>query len=109
MRNYEEGMTLIETVAALGLLSLCCIVLLPMYIQVTDEQKTMIQERRAVYLLEKEALLLQHHSSGVETGQLEEGTYTWAKSQNGNGTDVCLNWEGDNNRFYEKCLFVLPE
>ncbi|MDQ0299612.1 type II secretory pathway pseudopilin PulG [Salibacterium salarium] len=108
MKNFEKGMTLIEAVVALSLLSLLCVLFIPMYSVVINEQKSIFQERRAMYLLEKEALLLQQHVSSIETGQTE-GKYTWTISNNKNGVDLCLNWKGDNNRPYEKCLFVLPK
>ncbi|MGY4690273.1 hypothetical protein [Salibacterium sp. K-3] len=106
MIKDDHGFTLMEAVTALALLSSFCLVFLPLYHQSMKEQKSVNEERTALFLLEKEALQLLDHSSGNITGK-KEGIYEWSSQPQQSGTNLCLQWEGENDRPYKKCLFVL--
>ncbi|SFP22469.1 prepilin-type N-terminal cleavage/methylation domain-containing protein [Salibacterium halotolerans] len=106
MKKDEQGFTLMEAVTALALLSLFSLVFLPLYHRSMEEQKTVDEERTALYLLEKEALTSIHHQPGIESGD-REGIYEWSRQSKHSGTNICLQWEGENERSYEKCLFFL--
>ncbi|MFD2704284.1 type II secretion system protein [Salibacterium lacus] len=106
MNKDEKGFTLMEAVTALAVLSLFSLIFLPVYQRSMEEQKTVNEERTALYLLEKEALTSTYYRPGVETGD-REGMYKWSRHSTPSGTNLCLQWEGTNGRFYEKCLFFL--
>ncbi|SFL67685.1 type II secretion system protein [Salibacterium qingdaonense] len=106
MKKDEKGFTLMEAVTALAVLSLFSLIFLPVYQRSLEEQKTVDEERTALYLLEKEALTSIYHQPGVETGDTD-GIYEWSRHSKQAGTNLCLQWEGGNGRFYKKCLFFL--
>lgn len=101
-------MTLVEAVAALSLLSLICLMFLPIYSTCTKEHHAVNETKTALYLLEKEAYQTRDHLSTAPSGGKED-IYTWEKNSRGAGTDICVSWEGANHRHYEKCLFVLEK
>ncbi|WP_158735161.1 hypothetical protein [Alteribacillus sp. YIM 98480] len=105
MKNVEKGMTLLETAGALTLLIFSVVFLLPVYSLIISEQQSIIQERTALYLLEKKALSIQennHDTSWYVDGYDLQITYL------DEGRDICVTWEGSNERKYKKCIFVLP-
>ncbi len=98
-------MTLIETAGALTLLTFSVLFLLPVYSLLISEQQTITQERTALYLLEKKALSIQEYNH--DTSWYVDG-YDIQITHLQEGRDICVKWEGSNERKYEKCIFVLP-
>lgn len=105
MKNVEKGMTLIETTGALSLLTFSVLFLLPVYSLLISEQQAITQERTALYLLEKKALSIQENNHDTSW---YVNDYDFQVNHIGKGRDVCIKWEGSNERKYEKCIFVLP-
>ncbi len=101
-------MTLMEAVAALSLLSFITLMLLPLFGIVYSEKKTIHEMRSALYVLEKEALAGEQYET-IRNGYWEGlGEYEFASAKKEKGVEMCIRWEGANERKYEKCLFVLP-
>lgn len=105
--NNEKGLTLIEAVAALSLMTIAATILLPLYVLILSEKQTLSEQRVAYEILERMAI----------EGQVEEKEetifhekinteYTMQKKRKREGVDICVRWKGANKRSYETCLFV---
>ncbi|SDH50027.1 hypothetical protein SAMN05192534_106115 [Alteribacillus persepolensis] len=106
MKSDERGMTLIESIAALGLLMFSVSALLPLLFVLQTEQQTLMQERKALHLLEKSALIVQTH--GNDENLRNSGPFEVHTTKTGEGLDICVEWKGENSRSYDKCMYVLP-
>ncbi|MDA3131105.1 prepilin-type N-terminal cleavage/methylation domain-containing protein [Aliibacillus thermotolerans] len=105
--NNEKGLTLIEAVATLSLITFVATILLPIYSALLLEKQTLSETRVAYELLEREALQgeIEKKEEKIHIEKMDT-EYVLHKNVKKEGVDICVRWRGANKRQYETCLFV---
>lgn len=108
MNQFNRGFTLLESTGALALILLAGLFVLPLYTTAAVEIRSVQQEQKALAVLEEEAWLVNTAEITKQPYQTQspKGIYTlWTHKEQG-GTTVCVEWEAQNKRTTEKCIYV---
>ncbi|TLS36344.1 hypothetical protein [Pseudalkalibacillus caeni] len=104
-----RGITLLDTVAALGILVLVTMIILPLLITLYEERATITQRSVAISYLQSKTveISLTDKLPEFESVQIDDTVYLlgWEHKDNLNWKG-CVRWKGKNNRQQTICLPV---
>ncbi|MFB5662035.1 type II secretion system protein [Alteribacillus sp. HJP-4] len=113
LRQDEHGLTLIEVITALSILSILFMAMLPIYTFLISEQHDMEIEKRALALLDRESI---KYATGEDvsiggsfTGIRKDIPYEINSREKQEGAMVCIDWKQPSGDKEEKCLYVEME
>lgn len=107
-----NGFTLVEVMLSFFILSVMTSTIIPGYIKVYQERKTILEEQQAQQYITNLLQAWIYDNETIEnrkTITIKGTEYVLKTKQNENELELCLTWDGRNAREYSICNYAKKE